>query len=127
MGHAAFAASQSHSGGFVGGGQRGQKHLDGGTTTACGVAGIGEHTGQSHVGGGHSGQWQTIPGLPHVLAAGVSGQWQSHLGGGSAGHDAETIITQIPIIEAKITKDFILVFSLFSDFTQGFLSKVRLN
>lgn len=65
------AAAQSHSGGFDVGGQFGQEHLIGGGQL------------QSH--GLHSGQRQTTSFLPHVLAAGVIGHGQLHLGF-SAGH-----------------------------------------
>lgn len=49
-GHAAAAASQSHSGGFDEGGQAGQEHIGGGDGGK-----FGGHTGQLHVCGGHSG------------------------------------------------------------------------
>lgn len=37
--------------------------------------------GQSHVGGGHFWQWQTIPFLPDLLADSRTGHEQSHTGG----------------------------------------------
>lgn len=72
--------SQSHPGGFDGGGQLAQLQNIFGVRGCAGDTGaidVFPH-GQLQIGVGHTGQWQTTPLLPLVLAIGLTGQSQLH-------------------------------------------------
>lgn len=99
---------QSHSGGFVAGGQAAHRQFLGGNGGAIGFRG---HE-QSHA-GLHTGQWQTIPSLPDVLASGVSGQRQSQVDGGAFFAFDVGTMNATQMTAAKIVKIFMIVFLLF--------------